>query len=233
MRHHYTLPFILLAVLVFGACTQRTPYQKAAKYWESDIRALEARDLVEIDPFNAILFVGSSSIRLWDDIAKDMAPYPVIQRAYGGAKYSDLSYYINRLVDPHQFRALVVFAGNDITGDPRDHSPEETLKLVTELEKKVHQRFPTRPIFFIGITPTPKRWNAWPQQQRFNQLLAEFCDKTRLVYYIDPSSVYLNDDCEPRADLFADDQLHQNKKGYAVWSKMIREELDEVLLTMP
>ncbi|MDP5138969.1 MAG: hypothetical protein NWP83_00695 [Spirosomaceae bacterium] len=121
-------PFLLVLVL-FGCSQKFTKYEDAAKSWESEIQRLEALDKTEKDPKNAILFIGSSSIRLWDNIADDMSPYPTIRRGYGGAKLSDLIFYTERLVYPHDFRALVVFVANDISNTPEDKSPQEIVKL--------------------------------------------------------------------------------------------------------
>ena len=97
--------------------------EKAMKRWSQDIETLEQRDVVQRDPEDAILFIGSSSIRRWDTIEIDMAPYQVVQRGYGGAKYTDLAVFAKRLIDPHEYNALVVFVANDVQGKPEDHSP--------------------------------------------------------------------------------------------------------------
>ena len=56
---------------------------QSSKKWESEVAKLEALDQSEQHPANSILFIGSSSIRKWNDIASDMAPYHPIQRHYG------------------------------------------------------------------------------------------------------------------------------------------------------
>ena len=58
----------------------------AVERWERGIATLEAKDKIETHPDNSILFVGSSSIRRWEDIAADMEPYHPIQRGYGAMK---------------------------------------------------------------------------------------------------------------------------------------------------
>ena len=89
---------------------------EAMKQWSHDIEALEQRDVHQRDPKDAILFIGSSSIRRWNSIETDMAPYQVVQRGYGGAKYSDLAVFSNRLIHPHKYSAVVVFVANDVQG---------------------------------------------------------------------------------------------------------------------
>ena len=120
----------LILVGFLTSCNVTRKYtDEASKRWESDIRKFEQLDKSAIDPDNAILFAGSSSIRLWSTLREDVTPYPVIQRGFGGSKFSDLAVYAKRIVYPHQFRALVIFEANDITGIAADKSPEEVVKL--------------------------------------------------------------------------------------------------------
>ena len=120
---------------------------KAIEKWEEAMVALDARNNDELDPHDGVLFIGSSSIRRWDDIAIDMAPYRTIQRGYGGAKYSDLAVFTQRLIHPHKYRALVIFVGNDVSGKPTDHSPEEVEKLVRYVVGTSHAHQPAAPGF--------------------------------------------------------------------------------------
>ncbi len=109
-------------------------------------------------PADSILFMGSSSIRLWDTLARDMAPYPVIQRGYGGAKFQDLAVFAERIVDPHEFRAVVIFVANDIVGKDSDLKPEEVAALYKEVVATVREKDAESPVFLIAITPTKSRW---------------------------------------------------------------------------
>src|SRR5688500_14185457 len=51
----------------------------AIEKWSAEMERIKALDAQEKDPSDAVLFIGSSSIRLWSDIASDMHPWPVIQ----------------------------------------------------------------------------------------------------------------------------------------------------------
>jgi lysophospholipase L1-like esterase len=37
----------------------------------------------------------------------------------------------------------------------------------------------------------------------------------------------LSADNKPRSELYTDDMLHMNKKGYKIWTKLVRENLKE------
>ena len=197
--------------------------------WETTISQMEAQDQAETDPENAILFIGSSSIRLWDTIAEDMAPYPVIQRGFGGSKYSDVAVYAKRLIHPHQYRALVLFVANDVSGSPQDHTPEEVEKLVRYIIDVSKDHQPGAPIFLIEITPTLSRWKVWPQTRQLNARLREIALTEPQTYFIATAGDYLNPDKQPRRALFVDDLLHLNREGYRRWSEIIRQRLDTVL----
>lgn len=220
----------LLLVVFLGSCNVTRKYTtEASEKWEKDIVKFEQQDKIEKDPGNAILFAGSSSIRLWSTLKEDVAPYPVIQRGFGGSKFSDLAVYTKRIVYPHQFRALVIFEANDITGSTEDKSPAEVVKLFRSIVKDVRKKYRDQPIFVIEITPTMSRWAVWPQVQKLNQLLKQTCSTMHNTYFIETANAYLNKNGEPRKDLFIKDLLHQNREGYVIWGDLVRKELDKIL----
>ncbi len=202
---------------------------KAEKKWEKEIQKIEARDANEDDPADAILFIGSSSIRRWGDIGIDMAPFSTIQRGYGGAKYSDVAVYAPRLLHPHQYRALVIFVGTDVSGSPEDHTPDQVEHLARPViaVSKSHQ--PDAPVYLIEVTPTEKRYEAWPKIRKVNERLREIALSTPHVYFIATAEHYLDPLGYPRNELFVDDRLHLNEAGYDLWSTLIRRKLDETL----
>jgi hypothetical protein len=226
MRRLYLL---LVPVLLQCASSPLARYETSARNWEADIRQFETLDRSEADPDGAILFAGSSSIRLWSSIHEDMAPYPVIQRGFGGSKLSDVAWYAERIIYPHRFRALVLFVANDITGSPDDKPPAESASLFRLIVKKVRRQFRSEPVFFIEITPTNSRWSAWPRIEEANRLIEKICSREPSCYFIKTSRFFLGADGRPNGALFMDDQLHLNNEGYKLWSKLIKEALDSEL----
>ncbi len=202
---------------------------KATDKWQTAMLALEQRNASEADPADAILFIGSSSIRRWDSIAIDMAPYRTIQRGYGGAKYSDLAIFAKRLIQPHRYRALVSFVGNDVSGKPDDHTPDEVERLVRYVVGVSHQHQPDAPVLLIEITPTEKRLEAWPRIREVNARLREIALSTANTYFIATAGDFLDPTGQPRSELFVEDRLHLNSDGYQLWSHLIRRRLDEVI----
>ena len=220
---------IIFPLFLFSACSSTKKYAELSKKWEPEIQRLEEKDKVEKDPANAILYIGSSSIRLWKNIEKDMFPYPAIQRGYGGAKFTDLIYYTRRLVYPHQFRAVVLFVANDIVGENDDKTPREVLGLFKGVEKIIRKKYKNQPIYFVAITPTESRWKVWNKQREANALIKAYCGTKKNLFFIDTEAAYLNEKGQPISEYFIGDKLHQNQKGYDVWSRIIKKSLDETL----
>lgn len=206
------------------------PYRAAAiERWEKEIVKLEARNQSEQYPSDAILFLGSSSIRRWDEIAVDMSPYRAIQRGYGGAKYSDVAVFAERLIHPHQYRALVMFVGNDVSGKPADHTPDQVEQLVRHIVAVSHAHQSDAPVLIIEVTPTEKRFEVWPKIREVNARLREIALTTPNTYFVATAGDYLDRDGNPRNELFVEDRLHLNRDGYQRWSTLIRRRLDDVL----
>ncbi|MBI5010445.1 MAG: hypothetical protein HZB98_12540 [Bacteroidia bacterium] len=227
MRH---ISALLLALLL-AACSPVSKYKSLpeVKAWENAIQKFEQLDKSETYPEESVIFAGSSSILLWSTLKEDMAPYPVIQRGYGGAKLSDFAVYAGRIFDPHDFRAAVIFIANDITGSDQDKSPDEVLTLYKTVIKTIRNKHKDVPVFWIAITPTTSRWKAWPQIQVANMLIKEYCMRNKNLYFITTDFAFLGNDGKPKNELFRDDLLHLNDKGYDVWQEIIKKELDRVL----
>ena len=193
--------------------------------WEPDIAQLEANTALLNKHHERVLFVGSSSIRLWRTLADDMSPLTIIQHGFGGATINDVVHFSDRLINAFNPRAVVIFAGtNDIT--PRKVRPAtEMLAAYQRLVKNIRQDLPSAPIIFIAITPSPHRWSVWPQASETNRLLSDFINSQDNLYLVDTSSGLLNSGGKPEKSFYRLDGLHLSSKGYAVWAKRVKAEL--------
>jgi hypothetical protein len=221
--------FVLIFAIGLSACSPTRKFKETAKVWEPEITKLEILNKAEKKPENAILFIGSSSIRLWKNIEADMYPYSVIQRGFGGAKFTDLLVYTKRLVYPHKFGAVVIFVANDITGEKDDKTPREVLGLFKSTEKTIRKKFKNQPIYFIGITPNKLRWKVWPLAREANQLIESYCKTKKNLHFIATEAAFIGPDGLPIDNYFLGDKLHLTQNGYDVWAKIIKEKLDKTL----
>ncbi len=190
--------------------------------WESSIRKFEAADRVQPPPADVIVFTGSSSITFWKTLQQDMAPLPVINRGFGGAKMNDVVYYAPRTVVAYRPRAVVLFAGtNDIAGS-KPKTAQEVYDGYRAFVNVVHAALPAVLIYYIAITPTPSRWKLWPSVQEANRLIELHTKTDARLHYIDLTAVILGADGKPDRSLYRLDRLHPNQKGYAVWTAQIK-----------
>jgi lysophospholipase L1-like esterase len=195
--------------------------------WESDIAVFDSLNLAEASDASTLLVTGSSSVRLWDSIHVDLAPYKVMQRGYGGAKLTDYNYYANRIIKPQQFKAIVIFVANDISGDSVNSTPHEVLKMFRSLVRVIRKRNPDTPVCWIEITPTPSRWDVSPQIREANRQIANYCARNRDLHFISTFDNYITPEGLPDSTLFRDDMLHLNREGYKRWAGIIKSSLRE------
>ena len=223
---------IILFSLIILSCSPLKMYQDLpeVKAREGEIEKFEKLDISKSYPSDAVLFAGSSSIRLWSSMGKDMLPYNIIQRGYGGAKLSDFAVYADRILYPHECSAIVLFIANDISGDQNDKSPEQVAQLFRATLFKIRKRFPDTPVFWISITPTSARWHVWPDIKKANELIRKICESHHDTYFIHTEQAFLNASGLPRNELFVSDKLHLNEAGYAIWTGIIKKELNWILL---
>lgn len=200
----------------------------AVKRWSKDIARFDELNQSDQTSADSILFIGSSSIRRWNAIADDMAPYKPIQRGYGGAKYSDMAVFAQRIITPHAYRAIVMFVGNGVVGKSSDLTPDEVESLTRHIVGIARAHQPQAPFLIIEITPTEKRFDAWPKIRAANARLREVALTTPMTYFVPTASHFLTPDGKPRSELFVDDRLHLNQDGYQLWSRLIKHRLDEI-----
>jgi len=222
MKLNRTALFSLIALLSVApwreALSDETNHNFAQ--WESEIAAFEAKDRANPPPQNALLFIGSSTIRKWTSLAADFPDQPVINRGFGGSEIVDSTYFADRIVFPYAPRMIFFRAGgNDLWAGK---SPDEVFADFKAFVAKVRTRLPDTDIVFISWTPTPSRWNQHDKEKALNTLVADYARRTPHLQYIETYDLALGADGRPRPELFLADQLHFNAAGYKLLAARVR-----------
>ena len=196
---------------------------KDANRWEGQVQAYEEQDKASPPPEGAVLFVGSSSVRMWKSIPDDFKPMTAIARGIGGSGIPDQVHYAERLVVRYRPSQIVFYAGdNDVwTG----RTPEQILADYKTFVAKVRKALPRAPIHFLAIKPSPRRTKVWPQAKEANRLAREYAESDVGLTYIDVAAPMLGADGAPRTDIFLKDMLHLNAKGYEMWVPLVKAAL--------
>jgi lysophospholipase L1-like esterase len=191
--------------------------------WEKEIAAFEAMDKTNPPPPNAILFVGSSIIRLWKTLARDFPEFPVINRGFGGSEMADSLRFAARIVLPYRPRQVVVYAGDNDLANGK--TPEQVSEDYREFVRKVRDHLPRTRLAYIAIKPSPSRWKLAEKARTANRLIAQFSATDDHLAFIDIFTPMLNGEKQPREELFLSDKLHLNAEGYQLWTDTIRPHL--------
>lgn len=183
--------------------------------WEPAIRAFEAQDARVRRMPGSVVFVGSSSIRMWTTLADDFPGVALINRGYGGSRVYDSVHYAERIVVPYQPRAVVFYAGDNDLNDGR--TPRQVRDDFAAFVRKVQAAAPKARIAFVSIKPSPSRAALLPQVREANALVRDFARGVRNVDYLDVYAPMLDAGGAPREELFLADRLHMNRAGYEIW----------------
>lgn len=211
--------FIALCLLFVFPFTQHAFCQETNRF-ENEIVAFEKADKENFPPNNAILFTGSSSIRLWENLAESFPTKKIINRGFGGSGLSDLIYYADRIVYPYKPKQIVIYSGeNDIAAGK---TPEQVVADFKNLFTAIRQKLPNTPIAFISMKPSPSRADKLAQVKEANQLISDFLKTRKKAMYINVFDKMLGNDQQPRPELFVADKLHMNEEGYEIWAQTIK-----------
>lgn len=184
--------------------------------WEKEIAALEKKPNV-----GEIVFIGSSTIRLWD-VEKHLPDLKINNRGFGGSQIPDSIRYADRILIPLKPKTVLLFAGaNDVNAGK---SPEQVFEDYKAFVAKVRAALPETRILFMSIFPNLKREAQLERANAVNALVAAYVKGDPRLGYVDVASA-LCPDGKPRAEVLRDDQLHLNERGYEIVSKVVREAL--------
>lgn len=207
---------VLFALLGASAAAQRA---MPADPWEADIQRFEAADRVQPPRPGGVVFIGSSSIRMWTTLAEDFPDANAFNRGFGGSRIADATRYVDRIVTPYRPRLVALYAGdNDIA---EGATAQQVLADFEAFVAAVRKDLPKTPIAFVSIKPSPARVNLIGTMREANALIRAYVKRQSNVRYIDVFTPMLDKDGRPREDLFGPDRLHMNRSGYALWTSII------------
>jgi len=225
---HWTIPCSAVAwpavvtLAIAGPTWAAEP--QGPERWEPQIQAFEEQDLKNLPPQDAVVFVGSSSIRGWD-LKRHFPELTALNRGFGGSQIPDSTYYADRIVIPYKPNRIVLYAGdNDIAAG---RSPEQVASDFGLFVEKIHGALPEARIVFIAIKPSISRWALVEKMRAANEMIRTKCAEVGRLDYVDIDAPMIGGDGKPRAELFKEDGLHLNEAGYTLWTEILTPYLAE------
>ena len=152
-----------------------------------------------------------------------MEPLEVLNRGFGGAQISHVIYHFEEIIKPYEPKAIVFFCGtNDLTALK---TPEETVHDFQKFLSLIRKEFGNIKVYMIGIKPSVERFYLDEEEKIFNNSIKLLASEDAYLEYIDIWDSMLSEDGSRMPELYVEDGLHMNKKGYEVWTKLVRKSL--------
>jgi lysophospholipase L1-like esterase len=208
-------PVLLFTLLFLGAAFAPAQIYERAALWQKEIDAFREIDRRQTPPRDAVLFVGSSSFRKWETLRRDFPGVSVVNRGFGGSHIEDVNFYFETVVTPFRARKIFLYAGeNDIAAGK---TPQRVLADFVKFTALVKENSPGSKIYFVSLKPSPARWEWREKFRQTNALVKAEIEKIKGATFVDVWSPMLDAKGEPKAEIFIEDRLHLNEKGYEIW----------------
>lgn len=165
-----------------------------------------------------VLFLGSSSVRMWD-LERWLPGTGAVNRGFGGSQIEDSVRFFDRLVVPHAPSRIFFYAGdNDIAAGK---SAETVAADYARFCALVHEQLPETRVWYVAIKPSLARWSLWPEMEKANRLIVAASAADPRLGYVDVASPMLSPEGRPLEHLFVEDGLHLNDAGYRLWTDIV------------
>ncbi|MBD0375656.1 MAG: G-D-S-L family lipolytic protein [Flavisolibacter sp.] len=213
--------FLYKSLLLWLLLTTSTGlFAQQLPFWD-EITAFKEQDSISFPPRNVILFTGSSSFRMWKDVQDYFPGHTIINRAFGGSTLPDVIRYASDIILPYHPRQVVIYCGDNDLASSDTVTAQTVVQRFQQLFSIIRQGLPKASIAYVSIKPSPSRINLMPKMEEANEGIKRFLKKKKRTAFIDVYHPMLTPAGEPMEDLFLEDKLHMNAKGYAIWQKAI------------
>jgi lysophospholipase L1-like esterase len=229
-------PFLsLLLAGVLGLFTQTviaadpTAATEERQRWDRfqpEFDAFDAADRASPPVPGEILFVGSSVFRRWKDVAAQMDPLPVRNRAFGGSRTGDQLARFDRLIPAYRPAVIVYYCGSN---DLKAGIPAETVfARFREFSERVAQVLPEAHLLFVSSTRSPDRSAKFAEVDRYNSLVQGYCSATARRHFVDINPALVDAAGVPLPGVYGADNLHPEARGYEIIATILKPALIEV-----
>ena len=211
-----SLFFLLVVIIANGVFAQGSPHP-----FQKDIDAFVLQDSRQAPPANPVLLIGSSSFTFWKDVQQAFPGLPILNRGFGGSSLTDLIHFAPQVIFAYNPRQIIIYCGeNDLAATP-PIGPKVVLQRYRKLFNMIRSKWPAMPIVYISIKPSPSRWQLEPQFVEANRRISAFLRNKKNARFLDVHTAMLDSNGETRPELYINDRLHMNAKGYAIWQSLL------------
>lgn len=204
---------LLILFISFNVIAQQKPF------W-NEIKAFKIQDSIQQPKDGMLLFIGSSSFRLWKTVKEDFHNENIVNHAFGGATLEDLIFWQNEVVLKYKPKKIFIYCGENDVASSANVTPELVFNRYKTLHNTLRKQFPQTPIVFVSIKPSILRWAMKDRMMTANTLISNYLKSDKYSVFINIWDKMLENG-QPMKDIFIEDNLHMNAKGYAIWTKAL------------
>ncbi|SNR71103.1 Lysophospholipase L1 [Maribacter sedimenticola] len=212
----YRTPFKLLHLLAFCILcgTFGTQAQLENSFKDEVAQINKKYDSIWDSQRETIVFTGSSSVRLWKGLEERFADHQILNTGFGGSQSSDLLYFLDTLVLKYSPKKVFIYEGdNDLWAKKR---PNQVIDTTEEIIRRIKAHNPGTKIILIAAKPSISRWKIRGKYKRLNRKMERLSGKDTNLFFVDVWNPMLENK-KLRTDIFIEDGLHMNQKGYDIW----------------
>lgn len=211
----------ILGVILFLLIGQNILLAQVYPSFWPEILTFKKQDSLRFPPKRAILFIGSSSFARWNDVNNYFPDYTIVNRGFGGSTLVDAIRYTYDIIFPYQPKQVVIYCGENDLSYPGDISAAEIVLRVKTLFGMIRTNLPDTRIDYISMKPSPSREKIQDKVRAANKEIKAFFETQENATFIDIYAAMLDENGKMREDLYEEDRLHMNQKGYTIWKEII------------
>jgi len=213
MKSFCYLFFIFITTLAFA--------QEKPAFWD-DIQKFKTLNETKPLPKDPILFIGSSSFTMWQDVGDYFPDKVIVNRGFGGSSLKDLNFYSTELLQPYHPKQIIIYCGeNDFASEP-EISAKKVFDRYKQFYKTLRTYYPEIPVAYVSIKMSPSREKLWKQFAETNSRIEKFMKRQKNAEYIDITKAMEDASGNVRHDIFLEDMLHMKPSGYTIWADIIK-----------
>ncbi len=214
MRSNFFKTLLLVITISFSGCLYSQPFA-------NEIAAFKKADSITAPPAHPILFVGSSSFTKWTDVQNYFPDYTILNRGFGGSTLQDVIRYADDVIFKYDPKQIVIYCGENDFASSDTVTVPTVIGRFTKLYNMIREHYKNTPVAYVSMKPSPSRAHLFEKYKQANAIIKTMMEKDGHAVFINVYDAMLGADGKPLPDIFIEDNLHMNAKGYAIWQKII------------
>ncbi|HTM91508.1 MAG TPA: GDSL-type esterase/lipase family protein [Flavisolibacter sp.] len=211
----------ILTLLLIFFCVEAIAQNAKPPFWQ-DIQNFRRQDSIQAVPAHPVLFIGSSSFTRWTDVQDYFPGYNILNRGFGGSTLADVLRYEEDVIFKYDPKQIVIYCGENDVASSDTITATTVFNRFQNLYSEIRAVYPNVPVVYISLKPSPSRWYLKEKAIAVNGLIENFLKNENNAQFISVWNDMLGPDGKPIPELFVEDNLHMNAKGYAIWQKKIQ-----------